>query len=199
MTNLESHKESGSPTLPAPGTWMIDTLHSFVSFTIEHFTIAVARGLGSGPTGTIFIADDLTASSVSAHIDASTLTTANEIRDGKIHGPDVLDTARFPTIDFSSRSLRELETGLYEVDGELTIRGITRPIILEVTARGVVTDIWDKLRLGLTTTAEIKRSDFGADKWGRVPLAAGGFMVADTLRVTLELEATQAEAAAEAD
>lgn len=193
MTTLASQGGADSPTLPEPGTWTIDSLHSFVAFSIEHFTIAIARGLGSGPTGTITIADPLAQSSAHASIDASTLTTANAMRDEKIHGPDVLDVARFPTIDFSSRSLRELGPGRYALDGDLTLRGITRPVTLEVTARGVITDVWDKVRLGLTATAEIKRSDFEAEKWGRVPLAAGGFMVADTLRVTLELEATRAE------
>ena len=92
--------------LPGPGTWTIDSTHSWVEFTVEHFTVAFARGIASGPTGSITIADDLPSSSAQASVDVSTLTTANKVRDEKILGPDVLDAAQFPTIDFTSRALR---------------------------------------------------------------------------------------------
>ena len=177
--------------LPEPGTWTIDSVHSFVAFTIEHFTVAFARGIAAGPKGTIVIAGDLLSSSVQASIDVSTLTTANKVRDEKILGPDVLDAEQYPTIDFSSRALREVSPGQYALDGDLTMHGVTRPVTLDLTTHGVITDVWDKTRLGLTATTEIKRSDFDVLKWGYVALAAGGFMVPDALRVTIELEATR--------
>jgi polyisoprenoid-binding protein YceI len=179
--------------LPGPGTWTIDSTHSFVTFTIEHFTVALARGITAGPAGTITIESDLLSSAVHASIDASTLTTANKLRDEKILGPDVLDADRFPTIDFTSRALREVSPGQYALDGDLTMHGITRPVTLGLTPHGVITDTWHKTRLGLTATAEIKRSDFDVLKFGHVALAAGGFMVPDALRVTLEIEATRDE------
>lgn len=177
--------------LPEPGTWTIDSTHSFVAFTVQHFTIAFARGIASGPTGAITISEDPLASSVSASIDASTVATGNAVRDDKIKGPDVLDVAQYPTIDFASRALREQAPGHYQVDGDLTMHGITQPVTLDLTVHGVITDVWDKTRLGLTAAAEIKRSDFDVLKWGHVPLAAGGFMVPDSLSVTIELEATR--------
>jgi polyisoprenoid-binding protein YceI len=176
---------------PEPGTWTIDSTHSFVAFNVQHFTIAFARGLASGPTGTITIDEDPLASSVLASIDASTLTTGNKVRDEKILGPDVLDVAEYPTIDFASRGVRELLPGHYEVDGDLTMHGITQPVTLDLTVNGVITDVWDKTRLGLTAVTDIKRSDFDVLKWGHVALAAGGFMVPDSLQVTIELEATR--------
>jgi polyisoprenoid-binding protein YceI len=179
--------------LPEPGTWTIDSTHSFVAFTVEHFTVALARGIASGPTGTITIADDPLSSSVRASIDVSTLTTASAARDERILGPDVLDAEKYPTIDFASAGLREVSPGKYLLDGDLTIHGITRLQTLNLTVNGVITDTRDKTRLGLTATTEIKRSDFDVLKFGYVALAAGGFMVPDAVNVTLEIEATRDE------
>ena len=86
----------------------------------------------------------------------------------------MLDVARYPTIDFSSRTLREQSTGRYALGGDLTMHGVTQPVTLDVTVNGVITDVWNKSRLGLTAVTEIKRSDFDVLKWGHVPLAAGG-------------------------
>jgi polyisoprenoid-binding protein YceI len=189
MTEMAS--KDVTTTLPEPGTWTIDSMHSFVTFTVEHFTVALARGLASGPSGTIRVAPDLLSSSVNAAIDAATLTTGNALRDEKVLGADVLDVATYPTIDFSSRGLTESAPGRYALAGELTIHGVTQPVTLDLVFRGVITDTWGKERLGLTATAEIKRSDFGVLKFGHVPLAAGGFMVPDTVRVVLDVEATR--------
>lgn len=180
---------------PEPGTWTIDSTHSFVTFTVQHFTVAFAHGLTAGPTGSITIAEDPLASSVQASIDVSTLATGNKIRDEKIQGPDVLDVAQYPTIDFVSGALRQQSSGHYALDGNLTMHGVTQPVTLDLTVNGVITDTWNKTRLGLTATTEIKRSDFDVLKWGHVPLAAGGFMVPDSLQVTIELEATRDEPA----
>jgi polyisoprenoid-binding protein YceI len=193
MTESAAEPAAGTVHFPEPGAWTIDSMHSFVTFTVEHFTVALARGLASGPKGSIRIEPDLQSSSVQASIDVATLTTANAFRDEKIHGPDVLDVAQFPTIDFASTALREDSAGQYELDGDLTIHGVTVPATLGITFNGVVTDTWNKERLGLTATTQIKRSDFGVLKFGHVPLAAGGFMVPDSVRVTLEIEATRDE------
>jgi len=190
MTEMAS-KDAATATAPEPGSWTIDSMHSFVTFTVEHFTVNHARGLASGPTGTIRIAPDLLSSTVNATIDVETLTTGNALRDEKVLGPDVLDVATYPTIEFSSRALTETGPGSYELAGDLTIHGVTRPVTLDLVLHGVITDTWGKNRLGLTATAEIKRSDFGVLKFGHVPLAAGGFMVPDNVRVALDLEATR--------
>jgi polyisoprenoid-binding protein YceI len=196
MTDPESGAAAGTITLPEPGTWTIDSMHSFVVFAVEHFTVALAQGIASGPKGTITIAPDLLASSVQASIDAATITTASAMRDERIHGPDVLDVAQYPTIDFSSSSMTETGPGRYAVNGELTMHGLTGPVTLDLTVRGVITDTWGKTRMGLAATTTIKRSDFDVLKFGHVALAAGGFMVPDALRVTLEVEATRDEQAA---
>jgi polyisoprenoid-binding protein YceI len=190
MTDMAS-KPDVSTTAPEPGSWTIDSMHSFVTFTVEHFTVNLARGLASGPAGTIHIAPDVLSSTVSASIDAATITTGNAMRDERVLGPDVLDVASYPTIDFSSRALTEESQGRYAVQGDLTIHGVTKPVTLDLTMRGVITDTWGKTRLGLTATAAIARSDFGVLQFGHVPLAAGGFMVPDSVRITLDIEATR--------
>lgn len=194
-----------SNQLPEAGTWTIDSAHSFAAFTVEHFTVAFARGIMAGPTGTITVAEKLESSSVTASIDVTTLTTANEKRDQHILSADFLNAEKYPTIDFTSRALRRVKkSGLfkkapesYELDGDLTLHGVTKPVTLALTPHGVVTDTWGKTRFGLTATAEIKRSEFDAGEFGHVALDSGGFMLPDAVQVTLELEATKDEAAKE--
>jgi polyisoprenoid-binding protein YceI len=196
MTDVGPGAAAGMATLPEPGTWTIDQMHSFVVFTVEHFTVALAQGIAAGPKGTITIASDPLSSSVEASIDAATITTANAMRDERIHSPDVLDVAQYPTIDFASRSVTETGPGSYAVNGDLTMHGVTRPVTLDLTVRGVITDTWNKTRMGLAATATIRRSDYDVLKFGHVALAAGGFMVPDAVRITLEIEATRDEEAA---
>ena len=193
MTDLESAAAAATSQSPEPGTWTIDSMHSFVAFTIEHFTIALARGIASGPAGTITIAPDPLSSSVQASIDAATVTTGNAMRDDKVRGPDVLDAEQYPTIDFASASVTEASPGHYTVAGDLTLHGITRQVTLDLAVRGVITDSWGKTRLGLTATTTIKRSEYDVLKFGHVALAAGGFMLPDAMSVTLEIEATRDE------
>jgi polyisoprenoid-binding protein YceI len=181
-------------TAPEPGTWTIDTVHSFVSFTVEHMGLALARGIASGPAGTITIDPDLVNSRVTAAIDAATIKTGNEMRDAKVLGPDVLDTEKFPTIDFTSTAMRELMPDGFALDGELTLHGVRRPVTLELRYTGVITDSWGKTRLGVTAQTTLKRDEFGAGDFGHVTLPLGGIMVPHAVAVTLDIEATRDEA-----
>jgi polyisoprenoid-binding protein YceI len=190
MADSQSAAPAEVAPMPEPGSWTIDAVHSFVAFTVEHFTVALARGIAAGPSGVIVVADDVLRSTVRASINVSTLTTANPSRDEKITGPDVLDAARFPTIEFTSTELRPAGPERYALDGDLTIRDVTRPVTLDLVVHGVIPDVWGKRRLGLTATTDIQRSDYGAGEWGHRALLSGGFMVPDTVSVTLEIEAT---------
>jgi polyisoprenoid-binding protein YceI len=190
MADTRSTTPAGAVQMPEPGSWTIDSVHSFVAFTIEHFTVAFARGIAAGPRGVIVVAEDVSQSTVQASIDVSTLTTANPARDEKITGPDVLDAARFPTIEFTSTGLRPAGPGRFALDGDLTMRDVTRAVTLDLVVHGVIPDVWGKSRLGLTATTDIQRSDYGAGEWGHRALLSGGFMVPDAVTVTLEIEAT---------
>ena len=179
--------------LPEAGSWTIDSTHSFVAFTVEHYTVAFARGIAAGPSGTIIIDPDITKSSVDASIDATTVTSANAGRDEKILGPDLLDVEHFKTIDFRSQSLHEDGDHRYRLDGELTLHGETRPVSLDLTFNGIVVDGWGKTRLGLSASTELNRDDFGTGNWAHRALETGGFMVPHEVKINLEIEATKDE------
>lgn len=185
--------ETGGKVLPATGKWTIDSVHSFVAFSVEHFTVAFARGIAAGPTGSITIAPDVTDSEVEAIIDVSTISTANAARDALIQGPDVLDIEHFKTIDFHSHSLRALGGDRFAVDGHLTMHGVTKPVTLDLVFNGVIEDSFGKTRLGLTATTDLNRNEFGSGEWAFRELASGGFMVPHVVQVTLEIEATKDE------
>jgi polyisoprenoid-binding protein YceI len=178
-----------------PGTWTIDSMHSFVSFSVEHMGgLAVARGLASGPSGAITVSPGILNSSVTATIDASTLATGSKLRDEKIQGPDVLDTEHFPAIEFvSGPPLRETGPDTYDLDGQLTLHGVTRPVTLALRFNGVTTDVWGKTRLGVTAQGTLRRDEFGAGQFGYAPLPLGGIMVPHAVSVTLDIEATKDE------
>jgi len=177
--------------LPETGTWTIDSTHSFVAFSVEHYTVAFARGIAAGPAGTITIDPDLTQSSVEAAIDATTVTTASAARDEKILGPDVLDVERFPTIDFHSHSLRPNGEHRYVLEGHLTLHGVTQPVELDLSFNGIVEDGWGKTRLGLSASTILVREQFGSGDWAHRALPTGGFMVPHEVKIELEIEATK--------
>jgi polyisoprenoid-binding protein YceI len=193
MKDPTAEEEKAVYDNPEPGRWTIDVVHSFVSFNIWHMSISHARGMAVGPAGTITVQPDLLESSVEATIDASTLTTLNPVRDAKMHGPELLDVERYPTIEFVSTGLFSSGENYYEVSGQLTIHGVTKDVSLDLVFNGIVTDTWGKRRLGVTATTELSREDFGAGEWGHVLLPGGGFMVPHHLRVTLDIEATKEE------
>lgn len=176
-------------TVPDSGRWTIDASHSFILFSVEHFTIAFARGIASGPTGTITIGENLADTRVEAVIDATTITTANPNRDEKMLGPDLLDVKNFPTIDFLSESITARGDNRYLMTGNLTLHGVTMPVDLDLVYNGTITDTRGRTRMGLTAVTVIRRDEFGAGEWGYVEFTAGLFMVPHTVKITLDIEA----------
>ena len=191
MTSPTSEESGSAYKEPEPGRWTIDTVHSFVTFSVFHMNVSYARGIAVGPAGAIVIAPDLLDSSVEASIDVSTLTTLNPVRDSKMRGPELLDVKRYPTIEFVSTGLWSSGENYYELGGRLTIHGVTKDVSLDLAFNGVVTDTWGKQRLGVTATTELSREDFGAGEWGHVLLPSSSFMVPHHLSVTLDIEATK--------
>jgi polyisoprenoid-binding protein YceI len=190
MSRAFTEVPSANGEQPDPGRWNIDPVHSFITFRVVHFTINFARGMAAGPSGVITIAPDVLNSSVMTSVDAATVTTLNPVRDAKIHGPEVLDVERYATIDFRSTGLRRLDANHYQVDGPLTLHGVTKEITLEMTYNGAIVDTWGKRRLGVTAEAVLARDDFGSGEWGRVALVGGGFLVPSRVEVTMDIEAT---------
>ena len=170
-----------------PGAWTIDPAHSDVSFTVRHMMVSKVRGSFQSFDGEIVVADDLTRSSVNATIDVNSFDTGNADRDAHIRSADFLDIERYPTMTFRSTQIRP-SGDHYLLDGELTLHGVTRPLTLEMEVGGVTTDPYGNLRLGLSATTEINRRDFGIDI--TMPLEAGGVVVGDKVKITLDVEAT---------
>lgn len=170
-----------------PGTWTIDPAHSDVSFAVRHMMVSKIRGSFKSFDGEIVVADDLTTSSVNATIGVNSFDTGNADRDAHIRSADFLDIERYPTMTFRSTRVRPSDDH-YLVDGELTLHGVTRPLTLEMEVGGVTTDPYGNLRLGLSATTEINRRDFGIDI--TMPLEAGGVVVGDKVKITLDVEAT---------
>lgn len=175
-------------TIPA-GTWNIDPTHSTVGFVARHLVISKVRGSFRSFSGAIIISDQQLDSSVSVSIDMESVDTADESRDGHIKGEDFFDVAKFPTMTFTSTKVTQ-EGEDFEVTGDLTIKGVTRSVILELEFNGVSKDPWGGTRAGFSAETEINRKDFGLE-WN-VVMETGGVLVGEKIKIELDIQAVQA-------
>jgi polyisoprenoid-binding protein YceI len=185
----------GAAVLMAPGavlasTWQIDPAHSAAQFAVRHMMVSTVRGEMGKVTGTVNIDEgDLTKSSVEATIDATAINTREPKRDDHLRSPDFLDTVKYPSITFKSSKVSKMDDH-YQVAGDLTLHGVTKPIVLDVT--GSATPIKDPMgntKLGGSATARINRQDFGV-AWNKA-LDAGGVLVGDQVDITIDIELVQ--------
>jgi polyisoprenoid-binding protein YceI len=173
------------------GTWDIDASHSDVSFTVRHMMVSKVRGRFGAFSGEIVTSEDLSSSSVTATIDASTIDTNNEQRDGHIRSADFFDVENHPQWTFRSTGLRA-DGDDFALDGELTIKGVTRPVTLALEINGFGPDAWGGTRAGFSASTTIDRNDFGVDI--KMPLDGGGVVVSDKVQISLEIEAVLRQA-----
>jgi len=169
----------------------IDPTHSSVHFSVRHLMVSNVRGEFSKVSGTIqFDPENPAASTVQASIDATSINTRDDQRDGHLKSADFLDVEKFPTITFQSKQIQPHGDG-GKVTGDLTIHGVTRPITLTVEGpTEEIKDPWGKQRIGASATAKLNRKDFGP-VWNTA-LEAGGVLVGDEVKITLYLEAVRA-------
>jgi len=179
-------------TSPATtSTWQIDASHSEVGFEVKHLMIAKVRGRFGAVTGTIVLDEaDPTRSTVQAEIDVTSIDTRQEQRDGHLRSADFFDVERFPTITFRSRRVEAEGGNEYRVFGDLTIRDVTREVVLQVSDEGRGKDPWGGERAGFSATAKVNREDFGLT-WNQA-LETGGVLVGNDIKITLEIEAVKA-------
>ena len=183
-------------TLPAAGastTWQLDPAHTHVEFSVKHLMMARVKGRFAGVTGTVRLGSDPAASTVDVVIDAASIDTREAKRDAHLRSADFLDAERFPAITFRGRDVRPAGPDRFTIVGDLTIRDVTREVTLEVTDEGRVTDPWGGERAGFSATTEIDRRDFGLT-WNQA-LEAGGVLVGNEVRISLEVELVKQEAA----
>ncbi|MFC4054350.1 YceI family protein [Actinomadura syzygii] len=170
------------------GTWNIDPAHSEVTFVIRHLMTKV-RGTFTEFSGTVQIADELAASTATAEIKVASIDTRNSDRDAHIRTADVLDVENHPNMTFAATGVRA-EDGEYYLDGELTIKGVTRPVSLAVEYNGVAEDPWGGTRAGFSATTTINRKDWGVEF--NVPLKGDKALLGDKVELNLEVQAVRA-------
>ena len=186
---------TATPAAETSAIWQLDPAHTHVEFSVKHLMIARVKGRFAGVAGTVEMGTDPAASTVDVVIDAASIDTREAKRDAHLRSADFFDVERFPTIAFRSREVRPTGAGDFSVVGDLTIRDVTREVTLEVTDEGRGTDPWGGARAGFSATAEIDRRDFGLT-WNQA-LEAGGVLVGNEIRISLEVELVK-QAAAEA-
>lgn len=172
---------------PQAGTWTIDAAHSSVEVIARHLMLAKVRGRFGSYEGEIVVGDTPEDSGVEVTIDAASIDTGEAKRDEHLRSPDFLDVEDHPTLTFRSTEARRTGERTLEVDGDLTIRGVARPVTLDVEYLGVTQDPWGNTRAAFSATTEINREEFGIT-WNQA-LETGGVMVGRKLKVELELSA----------
>jgi polyisoprenoid-binding protein YceI len=170
------------------GTWAIDPVHSEIGFSVRHMAVSKVKGRFDKFEGTFVTAEDPLASSVNVTVDASSINTNNEQRDGHIKSADFFEVETHPTWTFTSTAIKD-EGGELALEGDLTIKGVTKPVVFSLELNGIGPDAYGGTRAGFTASAEIKRSDFGVDFSGQIPGVTGGLIVSEKVGVTLEIEA----------
>jgi polyisoprenoid-binding protein YceI len=177
------------PVLANADTWQIDPMHTSVEFTVRHMMISNVKGQFQKTTGTIVVdGNDPTSAKINATIDASSIDTRVERRDADLKSPNFLDVAKYPIITFKSTKVEAAGPGKWNVTGDLTLHGVTKPVVLEVESSGKpIQDPMGNTRAGASATTKINRSDFGLT-YNKV-LESGGVMVGDEIAISIDVEA----------
>lgn len=172
------------------GTWVVDPAHSSLSFSAKHMMISTVSGSFGSFEASFTIDADVSASTARAEIDVSSVQSGSPDRDGHLKSPDFLDVERFPKITFVSTALEVLSDTESKLTGDLTIRGITKPVTLDVEFEGTTPDLFtDGTRVAFTATTKFDREDFGLT-WNKA-LETGGVLVGKTIKLSLDVAAVR--------
>jgi polyisoprenoid-binding protein YceI len=175
-----------SATLIPAGSWSIDPSHSSVEFEVRHLGLATVKGRAPVVSGTIEGGDQ---PSIVGTVDVASLTTFDDTRDEHLRSPDFFDAARHPTLSFESNDVRQ-EDGDLVTTGDLTIKGVSKPVTLRGNLAGTQTDPWGNERIGVDLEAMIDRTAWGLT-WN-APVPGGGFLLPDTVKLTASFSAVRA-------
>jgi len=175
------------PAAGAEVSYAIDPVHAAAHFKVRHIMVAHVRGELGEVTGEVVLdPKDLARSRVEARIAAAGIDTRNAERDAHLKSADFLDVAKFPHITYRSTSVREAGAGHLEVRGDLTVRGVTRPVTLDVELSDEIKDPWGNAKRGVSATAKLHRKEFGVT-WNAA-MDGGGIVVGEVVEVTIEAE-----------
>ena len=171
--------------------WQIDPQHTAAGFAVKHLMISTVRGQFKGVTGTINWEDqDISKSTVDITIDANTVDTSEPKRDADLKSDKFFDVAKYPTITFKSKKIEQVSAGKLKINGDLTIRGVTKEAVLDVEGpTPPIKDPWGNTRVAANATTKVNRQDFGV-KWN-ANMDGGGVVVGDDVTITIDLEMTK--------
>jgi len=171
--------------------WNLDAAHSSVDFSIRHMMIAKVKGTFHSFDATIEAdPEDLTTADIEFNVDLSSIDTRSNDRDAHLRSADFFDVENYPKATFKSTSIRKTGDNVYEVTGDLTIRGVTHPETFTVVYEGGGKDPWGNEKAGFSVTGSIDRTKYGL-VWNAV-LETGGVLVGEEVKVSLEIEAAKA-------
>jgi polyisoprenoid-binding protein YceI len=170
------------------GEYRIDPGHSRLGFVARHAMIAKVRGHFGDVDGTLQIdADDPTRSSASVRVAVASVSTGDAQRDGHLRSPDFFDVDTYPELTFTSTRIDQVDDETFRVHGDLTIRGITKPVTIDVEHTGVALDPFGNLRAGFEGKAEVNRKEWGLT-WNAA-LETGGLLISEKIKLELDISA----------
>ena len=173
--------------------WQIDPAHSLIQFSARHLMISNVRGRFESFTGSVeFDEQDPTRSTVAVQIEAASINTKEPQRDTHLKSPDFLDAERYPYLSFRSKRVEKIDDAHGRIVGDLTIRDVTKEVVLDVEYTGQAKSPWGTVSAGFNATTKINRKDWGL-VWN-VALESGGVLVGDQVTISIELEAVKVEA-----
>lgn len=183
-------------TLPIrTGDWTLDQAHTTVGFTVRHLGISRVRGRFTGVEATVHVGPDLPSTTVRVEVDLATVNTDNPDRDAHLRSSDFFSIESHPMMVFESGSIEEHGQDRYRIDGHLHLNGRVNPLALDVDFLGTATFPGDgSVHAGFTATGSLSRKAFGVDF--NVPLAAGGFVIADQVNIEIDVQLLPAVAQA---
>lgn len=188
-TQTASIREFQGQTIPAPGTFDLDPAHTRIGFSARHMMVSKVRGQFGDFTGSITIADEPLASAAEAVIKTASIDTRSGDRDKHLTSGDFLDVENFPEMTFRTTRVTRRSDAEFTVLGDLTIKGVTKPVELTLELEGVGNSPWGQQVLGFSLTGEIDREDFGMT-WN-VGLETGGVLVSKNVKLEIEGEAVR--------
>ncbi|HTW18715.1 MAG TPA: YceI family protein [Mycobacteriales bacterium] len=177
-------------TVTAPvsvtGDYDLDSAHSRIGFAAKHAMVTTVRGAFTGYTATVHLDEENVAnSSARIEIDATSIDTANSQRDDHIRGADFFEVEKYPTITFVSTAAEQTDDDTYVLTGDLTIRGISKPVAVTFEKTGAAVDPWGNFRVGFEGAGTINRTDWGVSF--NAPIGTGGLLVSEKIKLEFDL------------
>ncbi len=188
MTTTAAREWNGLQ-IPAPGTFAVDASHSSFGFAATHMMFTKVRGEFTDVSGTVELAEDPTESVVEIAIKTASVATGADDRDGHLRSADFFDSDNYPEMTFRSTNIRQVAGDEFAVTGDLTIRGVTRPVTLAVTFEGFGVNPWGVEVAGVSARGELNREDWGLT-WNAA-LETGGVLVSKKVSLAIEVQAAR--------